>query len=152
MRISSLLEIILKGIFSSPADRWRNSRFKWLPFFLNLSGERDGFLSRLHRHVPVATRRELRASLFLGDHIFDEELVSQVGDRLQRNVSLKSNTIMLDTLVKGQGPRTRAPPQPKWPTPALPPTVSNKKPKQNPQPSGRSRGNKGKGHFSGQSA
>ena len=110
--------------------------------------ERDGFLSWLHPHVPVATRRELRASSLYGADIFDEEVVSQAGDRLQGDVSLKSNTIMLDTLVKGQGPRTRAPPQPKRPTPALPPSpVSNKKPKQNPQPLGR--GNKGKGHFPG---
>ena len=75
--------------------------------------ERDGFLLRLHPHVPIATRKELGASPLLGDHIFDDELVSQAGERLQGDVSLKSNTIMLDTLVKGQCPRTQPPPPPK---------------------------------------
>ena len=113
--------------------------------------ERDGFLSRIHHHVPVATRKDLRAGRLVGDYIFDEELMSQAGNRLQGDVSLKSNTIMLDTLVKAQGQRTRDPPQPKRPAPALPPPVSNKRPKQNPQPMGRGGGNKGKGQFSGQS-
>ena len=117
------LEIQVTALFSQL--RWR---------------ERDGFLSRLHPYVPVATRKELRASSLLGDHIFDEGLVSHARNRLQGDVSLKSNTIMLDTLVKCQGP--------KRPAPALPPSVSNKKPKQNPQPSGRGGDNKGKGHFS----
>ena len=75
-----------------------------------------------------ASGNEEGASPLLEDHIFDEELVSQAGDRLQGDVSLKSNTIMLDTLVKGQGHRTRAPPPPKRCAPALPPLVSNKKP------------------------
>ena len=75
--------------------------------------ERDGYLSRLHSYVPMATRKDLRASPLVGEFIFDEELVSQAGNRLQGDVSLKSNTIMLDTLAKGQGQRARAPPQPK---------------------------------------
>ena len=40
MRISSLLEHILRDIFSSLADLWRNSRFKLLPSSLNSGGER----------------------------------------------------------------------------------------------------------------
>ena len=61
---------------------------------------------------------------------------------------------MLDTLAKrSQDHKVRTLPQPKRPAPALPPVVSNKKPKQNPQPTGRGGGKfKGKGHFSGQSA
>ena len=106
--------------------------------------ERDGYLSRLHSHVTVATRRDLRVSPLLGEFIFDEELVSQAGTRRHGDVSLKSNTIMLDSLAKGQGQRTRAPPQPKRPASALPPPVSTKRPKQNPQPTGRGGGNKAK--------
>ena len=45
--------------------------------------ERDGYLSRLHSHVPMATRKDLRASPLVGVFIFDEELVSQAGNRLQ---------------------------------------------------------------------
>ena len=55
--------------------------------------ERDGYLSRLNPHVPLATRRELRVSPLVGEYLFDEVLVSQAGDRLQGDVSLKSNTI-----------------------------------------------------------
>ena len=114
--------------------------------------ERDGYLSRLNTHVPTATRKDLRVSSLVGQYIFDEELVSQAGNRLQGDVSLKSNTIMLDTLAKNsQDQKVWAPPQPKRPASALPPLVSNKRPKQNPQPTGRG-GGKGKGHFSGQSA
>ena len=60
---------------------------------------------------------------------------------------------MLDTLAKkSQDQKVRAP-QPKRPAPALPPSVSNKRPKQNPQPTGRGGGKfKGKGQLSGQSA
>ena len=65
--------------------------------------ERDGYLSRLNTHVPTATRKDLRVSPLVGEYIFDEELVSQAGNRLQGDVSLKSNTIMFDTLAKGQG-------------------------------------------------
>ena len=76
--------------------------------------------------------------------------MSQAGNRLQGDVSLKSNTIMMDTLAKGQGQKAQAPPQPKRPAPALPPPVSNKRPKQNPQPTGRGGGNnKGRGQFCG---
>ena len=117
--------------------------------------ERDGYLSRLNPHVPLATRRELRVSPLVGEYLFDEVLVSQAGDRLQGDVSLKSNTIMLDTLArKSQAPKARTFPQPKRPAPASTPLVSFKKPKQNPQPSGRGRGIfQGKGqNFSGQSA
>ena len=111
--------------------------------------ERDGYLSRLNPHVPTATRKDLRVSPVVGEYIFDEELVSQAGNRLQGDVSLKSNTIMLDTLAKkSQDHRVRAPPpQPKRPAPALPPLVSNKEPKQDPQPTGR-----GGGKFKGKSA
>ena len=117
--------------------------------------ERDGYLSRLNPHVPLATRKELRVSPLLWEYLFDEVLVSQAGDRLQGDVSLKSNTIMLDTLAKkSQAPKVRTLPQPKRPAPASTPLVSFKKPKQNPQPSGRRRGkSQGKGqNFSGQSA
>ena len=119
--------------------------------------ERDGYLSRLNPHVPLATRRELRVSPLGGEYLFDEVLVSQAGDRLQGDVSLKSNTIMLDTLAKkkkSQAPKARTLPQPKRPAPASTPLVSFKKPKQNPQPAGRGRGKiQGKGqNFSGQSA
>ena len=81
-------------------------------------------------------------------------LVSQAGDRLQGDVSLKSNTIMLDTLAKeSQDHKARTLPPPKRPAPALTTLVSSKKPKQNPQPMGRGRVKfKGKGHFPGQSA
>ena len=120
--------------------------------------ERDGYLSRLNPHVPLAMRKELRASPLVSEYLFDEVLVSQAGDRLQGDVSLnmlKSNTIMLDTLAKkSQAPKGRTFPQPKRPAPASTPLVSFKKPKQNPQPSGRGRGKfQGKGqNFSGQSA
>ena len=79
--------------------------------------------------------------------------MSQAGDRLQGDVSLKSN-IMLDTLAKrSQAPKDRTLPPPKRPAPASTPLVSVKKPKQNLQPTGRGRGKQGKGHFfSGQSA
>ena len=116
--------------------------------------ERDGYLSRLNPHVPLVTRRELRVSPLVGEYLFDEVLVSQAGDRLQGDVSLKSNTIMLDTLAKrSQAPKARTFPPPKRPAPASTPLVSVKKPKQNPQPAGRGRGKQGKGNFfSGQSA
>ena len=39
-------------------------------------------------------------SPLVGEYLFDEVLVSQAGDRLQGDVSLKSNTIMLDTLAE----------------------------------------------------
>ena len=75
-------------------------------------------------------------------------LVSQAGDRLQGDVSLKSNAIMLDTLAKeSQDHKARTLPPPKRPAPALTTLVSS------PQPTGRGRVKfKGKGHFSGQSA
>ena len=116
--------------------------------------ERDGYLSRLNAHVPTTTRKDLRVSPLVGEYIFDEELVSQAGNRLQGDVSLRSNTIMLDTLAKkSQDQKVRAPPQSKRPAPALPPLVSNKGPKQNPQPTGLGGDkSKGKSHFSGQSA
>ena len=109
-----------------------DSRFRWLPYSLNSNWERG---------PPV------------GEYLFDEVLVSQAGDRLQGDVSLKSN-IMLDTLAKrSQAPKDRTLPPPKRPAPASTPLVSVKKPKQNPQPTGRGRGKQGKGHFfSGQSA
>ena len=75
--------------------------------------ERDGYLSRLNAHVPTSTRKDLRGSPLVGEYIFDEELVSQAGNRLQGDVSLKSNTIMLDTLAKkSQDHKVRALPQP----------------------------------------
>ena len=49
--------------------------------------ERDGYLSRLSPHVPLATRRDLRVSPLVGGYLFDEVLVSQAGDRLQGDVS-----------------------------------------------------------------
>ena len=111
--------------------------------------ERDGYLSRFNPHVPLATRKELRVSPLVGEYLFDEVLVSQAGDRLQGDVSLKSNTIMLDTLArKSQAPKARTFPQPKRPAPASIPLVSFKKPKQNPQPKFQGKGQ----NFSGQSA
>ena len=62
---------------------------------------------------------------------------------------------MLDTLAKkSQAPKAQTLPQPKRPAPASTPLVSFKKPKQNPQPTGRGRGKiQGKGqNFSRQSA
>ena len=81
-------------------------------------------------------------------------LVSQAGDRLQGDVSLESNAFLLDTLAKeSQDHKALTLPPPKRPAPALTTLVSSKKPKQNPQPTGRGRVKfKGKGHFSGQSA
>ena len=38
--------------------------------------ERDGYLSRLNPHVPLATRRELRVSPLVEEYLFDEVLVS----------------------------------------------------------------------------
>ena len=74
--------------------------------------------------------------------------MSQAGNRLQGDVSLKSNTIMLDTLAKkSQDHKVRTLPQPKRPAPALPPLASTKRPKQNPQPTGR-----GGGKFKGMKA
>ena len=68
--------------------------------------ERDGYLSRLSPHVPLATEKDLRISPLVGEYLFEEVLVSQAGDRLQGDVSLKSNTIMLDTLAKKEpGPQ-----------------------------------------------
>ena len=47
-------------------------------------------------------------------------LVSQAGDRLQGDVSLESNAIMLDTLAKeSQDHKARTLPPPKRPAPAL---------------------------------
>ena len=103
--------------------------------------ERDGYHSRLNSHVPIATRKDLRVSPLVEEYIFDEELVSQAGNRLQGDVSLKSNTVMLDTLAKGQGKRPGLLLSLSDPPPALPPSGSNKRPKQNPQPTGRGGGN-----------
>ena len=68
-------------------------------------------ISRLHPQVPMVMRKELSASPLVGDLVLmrTEELVFQAAERLQGDVSLRSNTIM-DTLAKSQGPRTRAPP------------------------------------------
>ena len=61
-------------------------------------------------------------SPLVGEYLFDEVLVSQAGDRLQGDVSLKSNTIMLDTLAKRtQGPRAGLFPRPSGPLQPLPP-------------------------------
>ena len=81
-------------------------------------------------------------------------LVSQAGDKLQGDVSLESNALLLDTLAKeSQDHKALTLPPPKLPAPALTTLVSSKKPIQNPQPTGRGRVKfKGKGHFSGQSA
>ena len=81
-------------------------------------------------------------------------LVSQAGDRLQGDVSLESNALLLDTLAKeSQDHKALTLPPPKRPAPALTTSVSSKKPIQNPPPTGRGKVKfKGKGHFSGQSA
>ena len=52
----------------------------------------------------------------------------QAAERLQGDVSLKS--IMLDTLAKGQSPKTRPPPPPKRPAQTQHPPLYNKKPNQ----------------------
>ena len=41
--------------------------------------ERDGYLSRLNLHVPLATKKELRVSPLVGEYLFDEVLVSPGG-------------------------------------------------------------------------
>ena len=48
--------------------------------------ERDGYLSRLSPHVPLATKKDLRISPLVGEYLLDEVLVSQAGDRLQGDV------------------------------------------------------------------
>ena len=130
-RISSLLESILRDICSSQCRSMEELEIQVTALFSQFKlRERDGYLSRLNPHVPLATRRELRVSPLDGEYLFDEVLVSQAGDRLQGDVSLKSNTIMLDTLAKkSQAPKARTLPQPKWPAPASTPLVSFKKPK-----------------------
>ena len=67
---------------------------------------------------------------------------------------LRIQRFLLDTLAKeSQDHKALTLPPPKRPAPALTTLVSPKKPKQNPQPTGRGRVKfKGKGHFSGQSA
>ena len=105
MRVSSLLAPTLRGIYSESCHSMEELEIQVTALFSQLKmRERDGYLSRLHSHVPLATRKVLRASPLVGEFIFDEELVSQAGNRLQGDVSLKSNTIMLDTLAKGPGP------------------------------------------------
>ena len=85
-RISSLLEYILRGICSSHAVPWKTRDSGDFPI------------------LSIQTEREVPP---VGEYLFDEVLVSQAGDRLQGDVSLKSN-IMLDTLAKkSQAPKDR---------------------------------------------
>ena len=102
--------------------------------------ERDGYLSRLSPHVPLATKRDLRISPLVGEYLLDEVLVSQAGDRLQGDVSLKIQHFYVGYLAKkSQDHKVRTLPPPKRPAPALTTLVSFRKPKQNPQPTGRGR-------------
>ena len=72
--------------------------------------ERDGFLSRLHSHVPLATRKDLRASPLLGEFIFDEELVSQAaGEQATRRCLLEIQHHYVGYLSQGPGSKDPAP-------------------------------------------
>ena len=67
--------------------------------------ERDGYLSRISPHVPLATKKDLRISPLVGEYLFDEVLVSQAGDRLQGDVSLISHVGYFSQREPGpQGP------------------------------------------------
>ena len=67
-------------------------------------------------------------------------LVSQAGERLQGDVSLESNVFLLDALAKeSQDHKALTLPPPKRPAQTLTTLVSSKRPKQNPQPTGRGR-------------
>ena len=81
-------------------------------------------------------------------------LVSQAGERLQGDVSLESNVFLLDALAKeSQDHKALTLPPPKRPAQTLTTLVSSKRPKQNPQPTGRGRVKfKVKGRFPGHSA
>ena len=62
-------------------------------------------------------------------------LVSQAGDRLQGDVSLKSNAFLLDALAKeSQDHKALTLPPPKRPSPTLTTLVSSKRPKQSLSP------------------
>ena len=107
--------------------------------------ERDGYLSRLNPHVPLATRRELRVSPLVGEYLFDEVLGGQATGRCLPEVQHHYVGHLNQKESGPQGPDS---------SPASTPLVSVMKPKQNPQPTGRGRGKfQGKGqNFSGQSA
>ena len=99
-RIPSLLGSARRDICSSPAVR-EELEIQVTALFSHFKlRERDVYLSTLSPHVPLATKKDLRISPLVGEYLLDEVLVSQAGDRLQGDVSLKPNTFMLDTLAK----------------------------------------------------
>ena len=106
------------------------------------------------RRTPIFGFR--RFSPFLSDLVWwvAGVLVSQAGERLQGDVSLESNAFLLDALAKeSQDHRALTLPPPKRPAQTLTTLVSSKRPKQNPQPTGRGRVKfKVKGRFPGHSA
>ena len=65
--------------------------------------ERDTYLSKLHSSIPACTKQALRNSSLTGQYLFDEQLVSGAVDKLQGDVSLISNTHMLDRLSSARG-------------------------------------------------
>ena len=70
--------------------------------------ERDGYLSRLNPHVPMATRKRLESEpTCRGVYcrgVYDEVLVSQAGNRLQGDVSLKSTALYLTVAMEMRSP------------------------------------------------
>ena len=106
------------------------------------------------RQTPIFGFRRFSPFLSDLDWWIAGVLVSQAGERLQGDVSLESNAFLLDTLAqKSQDHKALTLPPPKWPAQTLTTLVSSKRPKQNPQPTGRGRVKfKVKGRFPGLSA
>ena len=76
-RIPSLLESARRDICSSPAVR-EELEIQVTALFSHFKlRERDGYLSRLSPHVPLATKTDLRVSPLVGEYLFDEVLMSQ---------------------------------------------------------------------------
>ena len=86
MRIPSLLGPARRDICSSPPFREELEIQVTVLFSHFKLRERDGYLSRLSPHVPLATKKDLRISPLVGEYRLDEVLVSQAGDRLQGDV------------------------------------------------------------------
>ena len=106
------------------------------------------------RRTPIFGCRRFSPFLSDLDWWIAGVLVSQAGERLQGDVSLESNAFLLDTLAKkSQDHKALTLPPPKRPAQTLTTLVSSKRPKQNPQPTGRGRVKfKVKGRFPGLSA
>ena len=68
----------------------------WARFYLR-------YLSKVHSSIPACTKQVLRNSSLTGQYLFDEQLVSGAVDKLQGDVSLISNTHMLDRLSSARG-------------------------------------------------